>query len=102
VERRQREIAAAASSVDSGSGTVLITDMYGGTPCNLALTLLQRGRIEVLAGARADPTSARARIVRAEAAIQPEVRRKGFDILTTLMSSVEFGIRLERTMHLSK
>jgi PTS system mannose-specific IIA component len=51
VERRQREIAAAASSVDSGSGTVLITDMYGGTPCNLALTLLQRGRIEVLAGA---------------------------------------------------
>ncbi|HSC17780.1 MAG TPA: PTS sugar transporter subunit IIA [Rhizomicrobium sp.] len=51
VERRQREIAAAAKSVDSGSGTVLITDMYGGTPCNLALTLLQRGKIEVLAGA---------------------------------------------------
>ncbi|MBV9570998.1 MAG: PTS sugar transporter subunit IIA [Alphaproteobacteria bacterium] len=51
VERRQREIAAAAKSVDSGSGTVLVTDMYGGTPCNLALTLLQRGKIEVLAGA---------------------------------------------------
>lgn len=51
VERRQREIAAAAHSVDTGSGTVLVTDMYGGTPCNLALTLLQRGRIEVLAGA---------------------------------------------------
>lgn len=51
VERRQREIAAAARSVDTGSGTVLITDMYGGTPCNLALTLLQRGKVEVLAGA---------------------------------------------------
>jgi len=51
VERRQREIAAAAKSVDTGGGTVLITDMYGGTPCNLALTLLQRGKIEVLAGA---------------------------------------------------
>ena len=51
VERRQREIAAAANSVDTGSGTVLVTDMYGGTPCNLALTLLQRGKIEVLAGA---------------------------------------------------
>src|SRR6185437_546668 len=51
VERRQREIAAAAKSVDTGSGTVLVTDMYGGTPCNLALTLLQRDRIEVLAGA---------------------------------------------------
>jgi PTS system mannose-specific IIA component len=51
VERRQREIAAAAKSVDTGSGTVLITDMYGGTPCNLALTLLQKGKTEVLAGA---------------------------------------------------
>lgn len=51
VERRQREIAAAAKSVDTGSGAVLITDMYGGTPCNLALTLLQQGKIEVLAGA---------------------------------------------------
>jgi hypothetical protein len=49
------------------------------------------GRIEVLAGARADPTKARARIVRAEAAIQPEDRRKGFDIVTTLVSSVDFG-----------
>jgi PTS system mannose-specific IIA component len=51
VERRQREIAAAAKSVDTGQGTVLVTDMYGGTPCNLALTLLDRGKIEVLAGA---------------------------------------------------
>lgn len=51
IERRQREIAAAAKSVDNGSGVVLVTDMYGGTPCNLALTLLNRGKIEVLAGA---------------------------------------------------
>ena len=51
VERRQREIAAAARSVDAGARVVLVTDMYGGTPCNLALTLLQRGKIEVLAGA---------------------------------------------------
>jgi len=51
IERRQREIAAAARSVDTGKGVVLVTDMYGGTPCNLALTLLSRGKIEVLAGA---------------------------------------------------
>jgi PTS system mannose-specific IIA component len=51
IERRQREIAAAAKSVDAGGGVVLVTDMYGGTPCNLALTLLNRGKIEVLAGA---------------------------------------------------
>ena len=51
MERRRREIAAAAKSVDTGNGVVLVTDMYGGTPCNLALTLLERDKIEVLAGA---------------------------------------------------
>ena len=45
IERRQREIAAAAKSVDVGSGVIIATDMFGGTPCNLALTL---------AGARQD------------------------------------------------
>jgi PTS system mannose-specific IIA component len=50
IERRQREMAAAAKSVDDGHGVVIATDMFGGTPCNLALTLLERGRIEVLAG----------------------------------------------------
>jgi PTS system mannose-specific IIA component len=51
VERRQREIAATVKSVDLGKGVVIATDMYGGTPCNLALTLLDRGKVEVLAGA---------------------------------------------------
>src|ERR1700733_8576477 len=51
VERRQREIAAATKSVDLGRGVVIVPALYGGTPCNLALTLLDRGKIEVLAGA---------------------------------------------------
>ena len=50
IERRQREIAAAVKSVDMGNGVVIATDMFGGTPCNLALTVLKRGVIEVLAG----------------------------------------------------
>ncbi len=50
IERRQREIAAAAKAVDTGRGVVIATDMFGGTPCNLALTLLDRTKIEVLAG----------------------------------------------------
>ena len=33
-----------------GNGVIVATDMFGGTPCNLALTLLERGKIEVLAG----------------------------------------------------
>jgi len=50
IERRQHEIAAAAKAVDTGSGVVIATDMFGGTPCNLALTLLDRSKIEVMAG----------------------------------------------------
>ena len=51
LERRQRELASAVKSVDMGKGVVIATDMYGGTPCNLALTLLEQGKVEVLAGA---------------------------------------------------
>ena len=49
-DRRRREVAAAVKSVDHGQGVVVATDMYGGTPCNVALTCLERGRVEVLAG----------------------------------------------------
>ena len=51
IEERRNEIAAAIKAVDLGKGVVLVTDMFGGTPCNLALTHLKKGRIEVLAGA---------------------------------------------------
>jgi PTS system mannose-specific IIA component len=50
IERRRREVGAAVKSVDHGQGVVIATDMYGGTPCNIALTWLERGRVEVLAG----------------------------------------------------
>ena len=51
VEQRRAEIAAAIKAVDLGGGVALVTDMFGGTPCNLALTHLKRGKVEVLAGA---------------------------------------------------
>jgi PTS system mannose-specific IIA component len=51
IEERRNEIAAAIKEVDLGKGVVLVTDMFGGTPCNLALTHLKKGKIEVLAGA---------------------------------------------------
>ncbi|HUJ47977.1 MAG TPA: PTS sugar transporter subunit IIA [Rhizomicrobium sp.] len=73
IERRQREIAAAAKSVDSGSGVVIVTDMYGGTPCNLALTLLNRGKIEVLAGANL-PSLIKLLDVRAKLPLEQAVR----------------------------
>ncbi|MDT7933978.1 MAG: PTS sugar transporter subunit IIA [Sphingomonadaceae bacterium] len=51
MEARRAEIAEAADRVDSGAGVVLLTDMFGGTPSNLAISLMGRGRpVEVIAG----------------------------------------------------
>ena len=51
VDQRRAEISAAIKAVDLGKGVVLVTDMFGGTPCNLALAHLKKGKVEVLAGA---------------------------------------------------
>ena len=50
MERRRKEIAEAIRSVDSGAGTVVLTDLFGGTPSNLAISLMKAGEIEVIAG----------------------------------------------------
>lgn len=46
----QREIEQAIGRVETGKGVVVLTDMFGGTPSNLSLTFLERGRIEVVTG----------------------------------------------------
>lgn len=50
MELRRADIQAAAARVETGQGVVLLTDMFGGTPSNLAISLLQTGRVEVIAG----------------------------------------------------
>ena len=50
MEQRRQDIVAAVASVDSGSGVVLLTDMFGGTPSNLAISVMDRTRVEVVAG----------------------------------------------------
>ena len=50
VERRRKEIAEAIRLVDSGSGAIILTDLFGGTPSNLAISLMQSGKVEVIAG----------------------------------------------------
>ena len=50
MELRRREIIAAISDVDTGEGAVLLTDMFGGTPSNLAISVMDRAKIEVIAG----------------------------------------------------
>ena len=50
MEVRRADIAAAAQKVDSGRGVILLTDMFGGTPSNLAISCMSRPKVEVLAG----------------------------------------------------
>ena len=50
IEQRRREIIDAVAAVDSGDGVVLLTDMFGGTPSNLAISVMNRPSVEVLAG----------------------------------------------------
>ena len=50
VEARRKEIADAIKKVDTGEGAVILTDLFGGTPSNLAISLMQEGRVEVIAG----------------------------------------------------
>jgi mannose PTS system EIIA component len=50
METRRADIAAAVRKADSGSGVIILTDMFGGTPSNLAISLLEIGRVEVVAG----------------------------------------------------
>ena len=50
MEQRRQDIVAAVATVDSGQGVVLLTDMFGGTPSNLAISVMDRARVEVVAG----------------------------------------------------
>lgn len=50
MERRRSEIADAITKVDSGAGVIVLTDLFGGTPSNLAISLMQAGKVEVIAG----------------------------------------------------
>lgn len=50
IEQRREEILQAAREVDSGSGVILLTDMFGGTPSNLAISALREGKLDVIAG----------------------------------------------------
>jgi len=50
MESRRADIAHAVKAVDDGSGVILLTDLFGGTPSNLAISLMEPGRVEVIAG----------------------------------------------------
>ena len=50
MEQRRKDIVGAVAHVDSGAGVVLLTDMFGGTPSNLAISVMNGANVEVVAG----------------------------------------------------
>ncbi len=50
MEERRDAIIAAVKKVESGDGVIILTDMFGGTPSNLAISVMDSGSVEVIAG----------------------------------------------------
>ena len=50
MEKRRADIVDAVARVDTGTGVIVLTDMFGGTPSNLAISVMESGRTEVIAG----------------------------------------------------
>jgi PTS system mannose-specific IIA component len=50
MEQRRDDILKAVTEVDSGAGAIVLTDMFGGTPSNLAISIMDKAKVEVIAG----------------------------------------------------
>lgn len=50
MEKRRNDIVDAVSRADTGAGVIILTDMFGGTPSNLAISVMSPGKVEVIAG----------------------------------------------------
>ncbi|MGD9811289.1 MAG: PTS sugar transporter subunit IIA [Sphingobium sp.] len=79
METRRAEIARAVDRVNDGAGVILLTDLFGGTPSNLAISLLKAGEIEVIAG------------VNLPMLIRLESARKSMDIVAAVAAAREAG-----------
>jgi mannose PTS system EIIA component len=71
---RRLEILEAVRRNDSGSGVIVLTDMFGGTPSNLAISVLDDGNVEVLAGINL-PILVKLASLRREASLQEAVAK---------------------------
>tara|TARA_R110002094_G_scaffold19060_1_gene30605 strand:- start:64 stop:468 length:405 start_codon:yes stop_codon:yes gene_type:complete len=50
MEQRRQDILNAVAEVESGAGVIILTDMFGGTPSNLAISVMDKANVEVIAG----------------------------------------------------
>jgi PTS system mannose-specific IIA component len=79
MEARRNDIAGAVEQVDDGSGVIILTDLFGGTPSNLAISLMKSESIEVIAG------------VNLPMLIRLEGARKTMDVRSAVAAAREAG-----------
>jgi PTS system mannose-specific IIA component len=79
MEERRKEIADCIAKVDSGEGVIILTDLFGGTPSNLAISLMEKGKVEVIAG------------VNLPMLIRLDGARKSMDVVTAIAAAKEAG-----------
>lgn len=79
MEARRADIAQAVEDVNDGTGVILLTDLFGGTPSNLAISLLKAGEIEVIAG------------INLPMLIRLESARKSMDVRKAVAAAREAG-----------
>jgi PTS system mannose-specific IIA component len=91
MEKRRLDILHSAEKVDDGAGVVVLTDMFGGTPSNLAISIMDKANVEVIAGVNLPMliklVSVRNRETLAEAvASAQEAGRKYINVASRLLS----------------
>jgi PTS system mannose-specific IIA component len=79
MEARRNDIAEAIAKVDEGTGVIILTDLFGGTPSNLAISLMRPSQVEVIAG------------VNLPMLIRLEGARKTMDVKTAVAAAREAG-----------
>ena len=74
LDERRADMLAALARVDTGDGVVVLTDMFGGTPSNLAISAMERANVEVIAGVNL-PMLVKLASVRGECALEEAVNQ---------------------------
>ncbi len=91
MEKRRKEILDSVARAEEGDGVVLLTDMFGGTPSNLAISVLDKGKVEVIAGVNLPMliklTSVRGKETLRKAVVQAqEAGRKYINVASQLLA----------------
>ena len=91
MEARRGEILEQVRAVDGGQGTALLTDMFGGTPSNLAISIMDLAQVEIIAGVNLPMlmklTSVRDRLSLSDAAAEAqEAGRKYINVASRLLA----------------